>query len=249
MSTQESLQKTVQINGKRYYIINENKKYPSVTTILGSLSDNSGIEMWKKRVGEEEAERVSKYSANRGTVMHQLCEYYLTSSEINLDDKLRDANEKLQQFLTEQDFKKDEINAGINLFNNFYNGGCFDKIASVISAEDMLFSHRMGGYAGRVDIIYRDKNSLPVILDFKSASKPKREDWIENYKLQISAYFIAYWEMTGEKPIGGEIWISNEYDDHPQIFKLNHIDLKYYSTKFLKMVKAYHKQYPLIENI
>jgi genome maintenance exonuclease 1 len=113
----------------------------------------------------------------------------------------------------------------------------------------MLFSHRMGGYAGRVDIIYRNKNSQPVILDFKSATKPKREDWIENYKLQISAYFLAYWEMTGERPCGGEIWISNEVEPYPQIFKLNLEEIKRYSKKFLQLVKLYHEQYPLTENI
>jgi hypothetical protein len=249
MSTQESLQKTVQINGKRYYVIDDTRKYPSVTTILGSLTDKSGIDEWKKRVGEEEAERVSKYSANRGTVMHQLCEYYLTSNVEDSSERLNDAKIKLDEFLLDQNFDNSEINSGIKLFQNFYDSGSFNTIKSVISAEDMLVSHKMGGYAGRVDIIYRDKDNRAIILDFKSANKPKREDWIENYKLQISAYFIAYWEMTGEKPYGGEIWISNEYDDYPQIFKLNYIDLKHYSKKFLEMVKSYHKQYPLIENI
>jgi ATP-dependent exoDNAse (exonuclease V) beta subunit len=249
MSTQESLQKTIQVNGKRYYIINETTKYPSVTTILGSFGDKSGIEQWKKRVGEEEAERISKYSANRGTVMHQLCEYYLTSSKTDYNERLSDANDKLKDFLISEDFSKNEIECGIKLFYNFYDSGCFNNIESVISAEDMLFSHRMGGYAGRVDIIYRNKNSQPVILDFKSATKPKREDWIENYKLQISAYFLAYWEMTGERPCGGEIWISNEVEPYPQIFKLNLEEIKRYSKKFLQLVKLYHEQYPLTENI
>ena len=249
MSTQQSLQKTVQINGKRYYVIDENTKYPSVTTILGSLTDKSGIDEWKRRVGEEEAERISKYSANRGTIMHQLCEYYLTSEMETSEDRIFDAKEKLNIFIKENEFTESEIACGEKLFYNFYDNGYFNKIESVIAAEDMLFSHRMGGYAGRVDIIYRNKNSHPVILDFKSATKPKKEDWIENYKLQISAYFIAYWEMTGEKPESGEIWISNEYDSFPQIFTLSFEELKYYSKKFLQMVKSYHEQYSHIENI
>lgn len=249
MATKESLGKTVQINGKRYYQIDETRAYPSVTTVLGTFSDKSGIESWKLRVGEVEAERISKYSANRGTIMHQLCEYYLTSLKSNEHDKLLDSTEKLNEFLKETDFTRQEINSGKKLFNNFYEFGLFNKISSVISAEDTLFSHRMGGYAGRVDIIYRDKDSLPVILDFKSSTKPKREDWIENYKLQISAYFIAYWEMTGENPIGGEIWISNEESDYPQVFKLDKNNIKYYSKKFLQMVKTYHEQYPLNVNI
>jgi genome maintenance exonuclease 1 len=207
------------------------------------------IENWKNKVGEEEAARVSKYSANRGTIMHQFCEYFLSSTESDNELKLVDAKNKLDSFIKENEFTDNEIKSGIKLFYNFYESECFNKIQSVISIEDMLFSHQMGGYAGRVDIIYRNKNSFPVILDFKSSTKAKREDWIENYKLQISAYFLAYWEMTGEKPQGGEIWISNEYDYYPQIFELSVEDIKIYSKKFLQMVKSYHEQYSHTENI
>lgn len=247
MATQESLQKTIQINGKRYYIIDENIKYPSVTTILGSMSDKSGLDDWIKRVGKKEADRISKFSANRGTIMHQLCEYYLTSPNEDPFKKLNDAKKELKNFIKNnvEEFTESEIQCGISLFNNFYESPLFDRIDSLISVEDMLFSHRMGGYAGRVDIIYRDKKGHPVILDFKSASKPKKVEWIENYKLQISAYFLAYWEMTGEKPKGGEIWISNEQTQYPQLFEFSIEDIKHYGAKFLKMVKAYHDQNPL----
>ena len=77
MATAQSLATTETINGKRYYNLGEGQKYPSVTTILGAMTDNSGIAAWRKRVGEEKADAISRFSANRGTVMHQFCEYFL----------------------------------------------------------------------------------------------------------------------------------------------------------------------------
>ena len=81
MATKEALGKTEQINGRRYYNVEEGTQYPSVTTILGAFADQSGLDKWRKRVGEAEANRISKFSANRGTVMHQLCEYYILSEK------------------------------------------------------------------------------------------------------------------------------------------------------------------------
>ena len=71
------MQTTTGPNGKgRYYIIDENTKFPSVTTIIGEMTDKSGLEKWKKRVGEKQANEISKNSADRGTFMHELNERY-----------------------------------------------------------------------------------------------------------------------------------------------------------------------------
>jgi len=245
MATKEALGKTVSINGKRYYIINESTKYPSVTTILGSMSDKSGIDAWRKRVGEEKADQIAKFAANRGTVMHQMNEYYLDCKSDNHKDRLKAAQTQIIPFVEEEGFTQDEMTIGRKLFFNFYNSGLFDKISEVVSLEDMLYSHQMGGYAGRVDTIYRNDKGHLIILDFKSSKKAKRRDWIEDYYRQISAYFIAYWEMTGEKPAGGEIWISNEEDGVPQVFDVTLDDIKKYGKEFLEMVKGYHEKFPL----
>ena len=67
----------------------------------------------------------------------------------------------------------------------------------------------------------------------------------QNYYLQISAYFMAYWEMNKTKPLGGEIWISNEQEGFPQVFKVTFDDIMKYGKQFLDMVKRYHKLHPL----
>ncbi len=243
MATKEALGKTEQINGRRFYNVEEGVKYPSVTTIIGEFSDNSGLDKWRQRVGEAEADRISKFSANRGTVMHQLCEYYILSEKSTPREKKDDALEKIIPFVEEEGFTDDEMRVGKSLFLNFYNCELFNRIDSVVSVEEMLYSHQMGGYAGRVDNIYKNKQGRPVILDFKSANKPKKRAWVDNYYEQISAYFIAYWEMYGEKPKGGEIWISNEYDGVPQIFHVTSDDIKHYGKIFLGKVKKFHETF------
>ena len=90
--------------------------------------------------------------------------------------------------------------------------------------------------------IYRNEKGRPVILDFKSSTKPKKREWVDNYFLQISAYFIAYWEMYGERPDYGEIWISNEHDGFPQKFIVTYDDIKTYGKQFLQYVKEFHEK-------
>jgi hypothetical protein len=239
MATIESLQGTENINGKRYYIIGEHK-YPSVTTILGSMSDSSGLDEWKKRVGEDEANRISKFSANRGTIMHQMIEFYLGCEFTTNREKLLYAQKKIIEFSNEEGFTSEELEVGRRLFYSFYNNGLFNRIKRVVSIEETLYSHQMGGYAGRVDNIYENVLSHLLILDFKTSRKQKKKEWIENYFMQIAAYFLAYWEMHKVKPNGGEIWIAVENDD-PQVFEVTWDDIKIYAKKFLSLVKQYHE--------
>jgi hypothetical protein len=109
--------------------------------------------------------------------------------------------------------------------------------------EAMLWSLNGGGYAGRTDNIYEDHSNLHVVSDYKSSKKPKKEEWIDGYKMQISAYYVAYWELYGVKPDRCEIWISNEEDSIPQIFTLTKTEVKFWYGKFIELVKAYHAKY------
>jgi genome maintenance exonuclease 1 len=237
---------TVSINNKRYYVVDENNLIylPSVTTIIGTMSDKTGLDEWRKKVGEEEADKISKFSANRGTLMHTFVENFLTSEKEEKRDRLLDSLEVTTVYARRNNFTEDEIKVGRKLFFNFYNADNFDVIKRVVMQEKMLFSLNSGGYAGRVDNIYEDYECFHVISDYKTSRKPKKEEWIENYKMQISAYFVAYWEMFGIKPKRAEIWISNEQDHFPQIFTLTFEDIKIYYAKFIQMVKDFHAKFP-----
>lgn len=236
---------TLSIAGKRHYIIpgKKNVFLPSVTTIIGSMTDKSGLDEWAKRIGQANADKISKFSANRGTLMHSFIEHYLTSEKLEKKDKLLEALKTVTERARIDGFTEEEIKIGRKLFYNFYLNSTFDKMKRIVMQEKMLYSFNGGGYAGRVDNIHEDYSQHEVITDFKTSRKPKKEEWIYGYKLQISAYFVAYWELTGSKPNRGEIWISNEESDEPQIFTLSYEDIKKYYKEFIDMVKAYHIKY------
>jgi len=249
MSINESLASTETINGFRYYNIDKYKKYPSVTTIIGFGSDNSWLEEWQDRIGVENAKKITEFSANRGSVMHQLCEYFLESVKLTKRERLIDAQERIINFIKTEGFTEDEENVGRKLFFNFYNNGFFDRIKRIVKIEATLYSNKMGGYAGRTDVIFEDFDDNLIILDFKSSKKPKDENQILNYYRQIAAYFIAYWEMYNVQPNGGEIWISNESDSYPQCINLTRSDIYVHAKEFLKLVKDFHIHNKIEPNI
>jgi len=185
---------TKNVDGKRLYITPEGQKYPSVTTVL-SINTRDAIMEWRRRVGSEEANRVSSFAASRGTRVHTMVERYLD----NKDDYLEKSNH-----LTRQNFET-------------MRPVLDENISKIVLQEAPLYSEHLG-LAGRVDCIGVFDGKLSVI-DFKTASKPKRWDWIHNYFMQETAYAIAFEERTGI-PIANLVTIIvNDVDDHPQIFQ------------------------------
>ena len=242
------MKERIDVNGKRYYVVTTDTKtlrLPSVTTILGRMTDQSGLDAWKKRIGETEAEAVSKFAANRRTVMHELNESFLKTLDSGLtkEQRLKLALRHTYKFAEQENFSPAEVQAARKLFYNFYVSGTFDKVRGIILQETMLYSTVAGGYAGTVDKVYVDTDGHIVIADYKSSKKAKSEKYIDNYKMQISAYYIAYYTMFGKKPHRCEIWISNDIDTEPQIFTLSEADVKEWFYKFSKLVEAYHKIY------
>jgi len=243
------------VNGKRYYEIKEGRKvlglFPSITTVLSATSDKTGLDEWRNKVGHEEADRISKLSMNRGTVMHRLIELYkpLTGSP---DERLEQLKEVAGQDTEVNQFSGEEmgstwLEAGWEMFMKFWynHSRFFDRVTEVLAAESFLWSVKGGGYAGTVDNISKVEDGRVIIIDYKNSRKPKREDWIQDYFVQASAYYVAYWERSGTKPDGVEIWIANEKDNIPQIFRLTNEDVKYYFKEFSNRLKQYHE----IENI
>ena len=232
-------------NGKRYYKIEQYKAvrgvFPSITTILGETSDKSGLDKWKKRVGVNEAKKISRMSMNRGTVMHRLVELYKVtegekSERIKMLESIASGDAEIQQF--DQEF----IEAGWFMFYRFWNNheDYFDRIKRVLESETFLWSERFG-YAGTVDNVSELIDNRIVVIDYKNSRKPKQERWIEDYYLQLSAYFIAYYERTGIMPDGCELWIANEADTKPQLFTLTREDIKVYFIKFTKRLNTFNK--------
>jgi hypothetical protein len=237
--------KRVEVNGRRHYQIKDGgghtHTFPSVTTILGNTSDKSGLEKWKKRVGEEEANRISTLSMNRGTVMHRLVELYKPMSGTNLErlDKLKEVSktdEEITQFDTEF------IHAGWEMFMKFWTNHelFFDRVEEVLESETFLWSSI--GYAGTVDNISKMKDGKILVIDYKNSRRPKRDEWVQDYYLQLASYYVAYYQRSRTIPDGAEIWIANENDSIPQIFTLTKSDIKHYFEEFRKRLNKYNEE-------
>ena len=162
------------IDGKRYYITPTGEKYPSVTSVTGLLN-RDGIKKWRKRVGEKTANKISTQAARHGTSAHQLFEDYIRND--NFEEKFKGAMPTTQQ-------------AFISLEKEL------NQIGVVHGLESPLYSHNLQ-LAGRVDCIAEYDGKLSVI-DFKTSAKPKKEEWIQNYFIQETAYAKMFEELTGE---------------------------------------------------
>jgi genome maintenance exonuclease 1 len=233
----------VEKNGLRFYRVTIDGEvlgeFPSITTILGETSDKSGLEKWRKRVGEEEADRISELSRQRGTMMHRLIELYkpLQGTKQERLDQLKS--------LVKTDPEINEVpvefhQPGWDFFYKFYYNSSmfFDQVAEVIAAEKFLWSKY--GYAGTVDNVSRMITDKILVIDYKNSRKPKQEAWIQDYFIQGSAYFVAIWERLGVKPDGVEIWIANEQESMPQTFTLTSEDVKYYFQQFINRLKQFN---------
>ena len=165
---------TENIDGKRYYITPTGEKYPSVTSVTGLLN-RDGIKKWRKRVGEKTANKISTQAARHGTSAHQLFEDYIRND--NFEEKFKGAMPTTQQ-------------AFISLEKEL------NQIGVVHGLESPLYSHNLQ-LAGRVDCIAEWDGKLSVI-DFKTSAKPKKEEWIQNYFIQETAYAKMFEELTGK---------------------------------------------------
>ena len=237
--------KRVQENVLRFYEVTEGDKViaklPSVTTVLGQTKDMSGLEKWKKRVGEKEANRISSLSMSRGTIMHRLIELYKTKTSGESVERLEQLKVVAKDDEEVNEFAEDDngvlyLEEAWKFFYKFWSNSSdyFDQIKEVIEAETFLWTTKAGGWAGTVDNISELVDNKVKIIDYKNSRRPKRPIWVIDYYLQASAYFIAWWSMTGRKADGAEIWIANEDDNLPQKFTLTQSDLEFYAKEFIK---------------
>lgn len=203
---------TETINGKRHYVTPDGK-YPSITSVLGSFPKPELME-WKKRVGAEEANRVCRVAASRGTKTHLLCEKYLNNEEIDKKSFMPDA---LQSFYSMKP-----------LLNNINN---------IHKLEVPLYSSRLK-VAGRCDGVAEYKGNLSII-DFKTSSKEKNEEWITDYFLQATFYGLCYLELTGI-PIKEIVILISVDDGQPQEFIK---PIKNYIKPLISKIKYYYNNY------
>ena len=160
------------IDGVRYYSVPDEEellKLVSITSITSHFNKEIFVN-WRKRVGNEEAERITKAATKRGTDMHTLTENYLKNEELPEVPPISDFLFKIAK-------------------------GKLNKIDNIHALEGSLYSKELG-IAGTVDCIAEYDGEL-AIIDFKTSKKPKPRDWIEHYFVQCMAYGCMLYELTG----------------------------------------------------
>ncbi len=205
------------IEGNRHYDVS-NETLPSVTTILQATQDEAkreSLSKWRRKVGENVAEKIKEEAARRGTAMHEFLEYYLR-------------NEKLLDL-------SDEGQAASGMGQAIIKQG-FNDLSEIWGSEVVLFYP--GLYAGQTDLcgIYSGRES---IIDFKQTNKPKRREWIDDMFLQLAAYAMAHDQIYKTCIDQGVILMCSK-DGFFQKFTSTGQEFTRYKHKFLERVGQFY---------
>jgi genome maintenance exonuclease 1 len=204
------------IGGMRFYEAPDGNKYPSITTVLGKQpGKQEGLQKWRERIGVEQARIVSGKAARRGTAFHNICEDYLNGVEDI-------THHKDKNFLAYCMFG--EMKSHLD-----------HKIKRVVLQEQTMYSPKYK-VAGRCDFIGVYGDTLAVV-DFKTTTTPKKEEWIDDYFIQCAAYGSMYEEHTGEAIENIVIMMVAE-DGQVQIFEKKTSD--YFSKLEMTMDNFYN---------
>jgi genome maintenance exonuclease 1 len=218
-------------NGKRLYLTPDGKRVPSVTTVLDKTKPEekkAALNQWRARVGVEKAQQITTEAANRGTRMHTYLEHYVKTGEV----KERGTN---PFSWASHRMANTVIDKGLKNVNEFWG------------VEIPLYFPQL--YAGTTDgcgIHLGDES----ILDYKQTNKPKKEEWIEDYYLQLTAYALAHNEVYGTNIRKGVVLmcVKPEVDEmgnvltEPQYqeFILTPEKFDYWSDQWWKRLELYY---------
>ena len=200
-------------DGVRFYPIpGADKYYPSVTSIT-SFKNAAFFAGWRKKIGEEEANRITARATQRGTAFHSITEDYI-KDDLNLDKYLENNPLSVRMFQA----AKDTLN----------------RIDKIHCLETFLYSHYLG-LAGRVACIAEFDGELAVI-DFKTSTKEKQENWVEHYFVQETAYAAMFLERSGIEVKKIVTLITTE-EGSVQVFE------KYNLDDYLQLLKSYIEEF------
>ena len=201
--------------GSRTYQVN-GFSLPSVTTILNRTKDQGYLKTWKEKIGHEEANRIFNLSSKRGTAMHKFLEKHIRGAGYEDLTEIGVQAKPMAQKI---------IDVGLMPVSEYYGN------------EVTLYYP--GLYAGTTDLVCRH-NDLETIADFKQANRPKEEEWIEDYFLQIAAYAMAHDYVHRSNIQQGIIMVCTP-DLYYQEFKFSGLILRSWKHKFLKRLNEYYE--------
>jgi genome maintenance exonuclease 1 len=221
------------VEGKRLYATPDGSKVPSVTTILDKTKPQEKIDAlmrWKKSVGEKKAQEIVTEAAGRGTRMHKFLEDYVKTGVINEPG-------------TNPYSKQSHIMAKHVIEHGLVN------VNEIWGVEVPLYYP--GLYAGTTDGCGLHLNDESII-DYKQTNKPKKEEWIEDYYLQLTAYALAHNKVHGTNICKGVVLMCvspkmNEqliFIEEPkyQEFILKPEDFSYWERRWWDRVEEYYSK-------
>lgn len=208
---------TEEVDGKRLYLAPNGEHYPSVTTVLSDYNKKE-IQEWRARVGEEQANKISRQATTRGTSVHKVIEKYLKNEDISKYEML--PNVKSLFFRMKEELDK--------------------KVNNIHCLEDKLYSHTLK-LAGTVDCISEYNGELSVI-DFKTSVRLKKKENIGNYFMQGAAYSTMFTEMTGLPINKIVILIGVDTANFCQTLIVEGEELAFHKAELQKYIDSYYKK-------
>jgi genome maintenance exonuclease 1 len=204
------------VTRKRVYQTPDGETLPSVTTILGATKDMTALNEWRKRIGEDKANQITREAAGVGTAMHSNLERFIAGIQRQPgNNPVHVQANKMADIIIENGLK---------------------DMTEVWAMEQSLYFP--GLYSGTTDLVgvYKDN---PSVCDYKQTNKPKKEEWVDDYKIQLTAYIMAHNEVYKTEIREGHVFMCSR-DLQYQQFDLWPDEFTYWENQWLDKVQEYY---------
>jgi hypothetical protein len=206
------------VTKKRVYLTPDGESLPSVTTILGATKDMTALNEWKKRVGEAKAAEITREAAGVGTAMHSNLERFIAGMQRQPGNN--------------------PVHVQANAMADVIIENGLSGVDEVWAMEQSLYFP--GLFSGTTDLVGVYKGE-PAVMDYKQTNKPKKEEWIDDYKIQLTAYIMAHNEVYGTDIKRGVVFMCSR-DLQYQQFNLMPDEFDYWQDQWLNKVEEYYSQ-------
>jgi len=206
------------VTKKRVYLTPDGEQLPSVTTILGATKDMTALNEWKKRVGEAKAAEITREAAGVGTAMHANLDRFIAGLQRQPGNN--------------------PVHVQANKMADIIIENGLSGVDEVWAMEQSLYFP--GLFSGTTDLVGSYKGE-PAVMDYKQTNKPKKEEWIDDYKIQLTAYIMAHNEVYGTDIKRGVVFMCSR-DLQYQQFDLMPSEFSYWQDQWLNKVEEYYSQ-------
>jgi hypothetical protein len=206
------------VTKKRVYLTPDGESLPSVTTILSATKDMTALNEWKKRVGEAKAAEITREAAGVGTAMHSNLERFIAGMQRQPGNN--------------------PVHVQANAMADIIIENGLSGVDEVWAMEQSLYFP--GLFSGTTDLVGVYKGE-PAVMDYKQTNKPKKEEWIDDYKIQLTAYIMAHNEVYGTDIKRGVVFMCSR-DLQYQQFNLMPNEFDYWQDQWLGKVEEYYSQ-------